>query len=102
MKTRPLTQFVSIVALLISMSASAEQIGGPIVPRDPPGPTYTARTYYKIVVIPGTAANNWTATYIFSSTSSTTSDPTCAGAFAAHLAYIASHSYIYANYRTCN
>jgi hypothetical protein len=99
------SRFASLLALCVSMNATAVQNGGPVGPRDPPPPpeaTYTARTYYKIVIIPGTAANNWTATYVNSSISSTTTEPTCASAFAAHMAYIASHSYIYANYRTCN
>jgi hypothetical protein len=106
MKIKPFTRLAAVLAVLVSMSAAAEQVGGPIGPvvgRDPPpGPTYTARTYYKIVIIPGTQANNWTPTYVNSSISSTTSDPACAGAFASHQAYIASHGYIYANYRTCN
>jgi hypothetical protein len=105
MKIKSLTHFATILSVLVSMSVSAVQIGGPIGPRDPPPPPetiYTARTYYRIVIIPGTAANNWTPTYVHSSISSTTTESTCASAFAAHLAYIASHSYIYANYRTCN
>jgi len=93
----------TVVTLLAASVAGAAQIGGPIGPRDP-GPTesYTARTYYKIVIIPGTAANNWTPTVVHSSISSTTSEAGCASAYAAHQAYISSHGYIYSNYRTCN
>jgi hypothetical protein len=103
MTARHVSQFILALGLCMSMAATAVQIGGPVGPRDPPppGPTYTARTYYKIVIIPGTAANNWTPTTINSYTTSTTSESTCASAFAAHQAYIASHGYIYANYRTC-
>ena len=92
-----------IAGLAASMAASAVQIGGPVVPRDPgpPARLYTATSYYLIVIIPGTAANNWHMTTINSYTTTTTTESTCASAFADQQAYIASHGYIYANYRTC-
>jgi hypothetical protein len=104
MSLHSFSHFASLLALCVPMSATAVQIGGPIGPRDPPPPeaTYTARTCYKIVIIPGTAANTWTATYINSSIGSTTTESTCASDFSTHMTYIASQSYIYANYRTCN
>ena len=103
MNRKTLLGLTAAAAILASSLAQAVQIGGPIGPRDP-GPTesYTARSYYDIVIIPGTAANNWTPTVVHSSITSTTSEAGCATAFAAHQAYISSHGYIYKNYRTCN
>ncbi len=106
MNRKALLGLTVAAAILASSMTQAVQIGGPIGPigpRDPdPAVIYTARSYYDIVIIPGTAANNWTPTVIHSSITSTTTEAGCATAFAAHQAYISSHGYIYKNYRTCN
>jgi len=92
---------LAVSASILSFGAYAAQIGGPIVVRDPPPVSYVARSYYKITIVPGTAANGWVSTYAYSSTSSSSTQPGCADAIAVNLAYIASHGYIYQNYSTC-
>ncbi len=103
MSKKSLIGLVAVAGLCASMGAMSLQIGAPMNPRNPsPLPTYEARTYYAITLRPGTAANGWQSLLAHSSTMMVTTEPDCAGAFAAQLEYIANHGYIYQGYRTCN
>ncbi len=74
---------------------------GPIGLSDPTPPTSTARKYYSMFIIPRNAANNWPLTTTLSFSTSSSTESTFAGAFAARLACIGNHGYIHPNDRTC-